>query len=108
MTEKHFYQDLINTESLILSLSDLQLSEEERKHLLDLIDASLHHTVLDAILSELSEEDKKIFLKNLGTKDHKRVWEHLHTKVEKIEDKIKAAAEELQKELHKDIKHTKK
>lgn len=108
MTEKHFYQDLINTESLILSLADVNLSAEERQHLLELIDATLHHTVLDAILSELSEEDKKIFLENLGTKDHNRVWEHLHTKVEKIEDKIKTAAEELQKELHKDIKHTKK
>lgn len=102
--KKQFYSHIIEYESLIIELDKLDLSDEQKEHLLELIESSLHHTVLDAILSELSVEDKQKFLDYLSYRDHDTILEFLHTKVENIEEKIKKAAEDLKKELHKDLK----
>jgi DNA-directed RNA polymerase specialized sigma24 family protein len=104
---KHFYSYIIETDSLIAELDEMDLTEAQRSHLEALIDSSLHHTVIDAILSELSEEDKKVFLRHMHTKQYEKLWKHLHTKVEDIETKIQKAANELKKELHKDIREVK-
>ncbi|EKD64825.1 MAG: hypothetical protein ACD_50C00290G0002 [uncultured bacterium] len=105
--KKNFYSHLIETSLISLELADLDLSKDERIHLLQLAEDNIHHTILDAILSELSEEDKKTFLHHLSKDDHDKVWEHLKQKIENIEDKIKSAAESIKKELHKDIKELK-
>lgn len=88
-------------------IGDLDLSKDERIHLIQLAEDNIHHTILDAILSELSGEDKKIFLHHLARDDHDKVWEHLKQKIENIEEKIKTAAESIKKELHRDIKEAK-
>lgn len=103
---KYFYSHLIETSTLSLELAEMDLTREERIHLISLVESQLHHTVLDAVLSELSEEDKKVFLKHLTLDDHDKIWGLLTSKVENIEEKIKKAAENLKKELHKDIKET--
>lgn len=108
MSKPIFYSHLIEVESLIVELDKLDLSSEQKIHLTQLIDSSLHHTVLDAILSELSEEDKIVFMKYLEENDHGKIWQFLNSKVDNIEDKIKNAAEELKKELHEDLKKAKK
>jgi len=64
---------------------------------------SLHHAVLDAVLSELSEKDKKIFLENLSSEDHNTTWKHLKESIQNVEEKIKKTAELLKKDLQKDI-----
>lgn len=101
---KEFYSHIVEIDSLIIELDKMDLSPDEKMHLAKLIDSNIHHTVLDAVLSELSEEDKRIFLKHLHDGNHEKVWKHLNSKVDKIEEKIKKAAEELKVELHKDIK----
>lgn len=101
---KHFYSHIIETDSLYIELDKLNLSEEEKWHLVSLIDSSLHNTILDVILSELGEEDKKLFLKHLSSHDHDSLWDLLNNKVDSIEDKIKKAADDLTKALHTDIK----
>ena len=83
------------------------MSKEERLHLFSLVEANIYTAVVDAILSELSEEDKKIFLMHLTLNDHDKVWKHLKTKIKDIESKIKKVAEETKKELYKDIKELK-
>lgn len=105
--KRHFYSHIIETSHITLSLGDMELSREERLHLLSLIESQLHHVVVDAILSELSEEDKRAFLSHLASEDHDRIWNFLNTKVEHVEEKIKKAAEDLKKELHKDLKKAK-
>jgi Mg/Co/Ni transporter MgtE len=107
MSKTHFYHQVIEIESLIVELDKLELSADEKAHLASLIDSSLHHTVLDAVLSELPEQDKKVFLKHLETNDHPKIWTHLNDKVDNIEEKIKKAADELKTELHKDLKEAK-
>jgi len=105
--EKHFYSHLIETSLLSLELGDIDLSKEERIHLGLLIDSNIHSVILDAILSELSEKDKRIFLAHLATNDHNKIWTHLRANIKNIEEKIKKAAESIKQELHRDIKEAK-
>lgn len=103
-----FYSHLIEIESIIVELDKLDLSKEQKHHLASLIDSSLHHTILDAVLSELSPADKKVFIEYLKEDDHGKIWKFLNEKLENIEDKIKKAAGGLKEELHKDLKEAKK
>lgn len=105
---KTFYSHLIEIESVLVELDKLDLSDEQKVHLTTLIDSSLHHTVLDAILSELSPSDKKVFLNHLKEEDHSKIWQFLNEKVDNIEDKIKKAADDLKSELHEDVKKAKR
>lgn len=105
---KQFYTHLIEIDSIIIELDKMDLSPEQKEHLADLLDSSLHHTILDAIMSELKEEDKKIFLKHALEDNHEKIWEFLNGRVDNIEDKIKKAADDLKVELHKDIQESKK
>ncbi len=103
----YFYSKLINTDSIVAALNELNLSDEQRAHLLGIVESSLHHAILDAILSELSEEDKQVFLEHVTEDDHKKIWDFLNKHVDKIEEKIMETAEGLKKELHQDIVETK-
>jgi hypothetical protein len=106
--KKHFYSDIVDIESLKIALSEMDLSTKEKSHLLEIVESSVHHVVLDAVLSELSEKDKKIFLAHLISDEHDKIWEMLNEKSENIEEKIKKAAEDLKEQLHKDIKEVKR
>lgn len=104
---KKFYSHLVEFESILIELDDLDITDKQRFHLAGLIDTSLHHTILDAVLSELSESDKKEFLRHLTSGEDDKIWELLDTKVDQIEDKIKDAADKLKTEIKKDIKEAK-
>ncbi|MBI2034498.1 MAG: hypothetical protein HYT11_02075 [Candidatus Levybacteria bacterium] len=100
---KHFYSHLVETDSLTVMLSDLSLSDTEKKNLLSLIESNMHHTILDLVLSELSEADKKIFLAHVAEEKHDETWKLLNKKVSDIEDKIRQIADNLTKKMHEDI-----
>ncbi len=101
--KKYFYTHIVNTSTLSLELGNMDMNPSERMHLIFLIDSNIHHAVLDLILSELNPPDKKTFLTHLASEDHEKVWKFLNEKVVNIEEKIKKTAEDLKKELHKDI-----
>lgn len=107
MKNTFFYSHLIEIESIVVELDKLDLSVEQKTHLSSLIDSSLHHIILDAVLSELTPMDKRAFLNLLKEDDHSKIWQLLDEKVDKIEDKIKKAAGDLKVELHSDIKKVK-
>ncbi len=104
---KHFYSFIIETETLFLEIDSLEISDSEKSHLKSLAESHIHHSILDAIMSEMSAPDKKLFLEHLNSKNHQRVWDFLHEKVEDVEEKIKNAAHAIKKELHKDLKEAK-
>lgn len=101
---KYFYSHLIEIESIVMELGKMDLTKEQKIHLTGLIDSSLHHMILDAVLSELVPSDKKVFLNHLEENDHSKIWNFLNDHVDKIEEKIKKTAEELKQEIHKDLK----
>ncbi|OGH10201.1 MAG: hypothetical protein A2152_02535 [Candidatus Levybacteria bacterium RBG_16_35_6] len=108
MKKNHFYAHIVETSSITLELADMDLSKEERLHLLELLNSNIHNSVLDTVLSNLSPDDKKIFLANLHANDHAKIWIHLKSKIMDVEDKIKKSIEDLKKELQKDIDEAKK
>lgn len=99
-----FYSHLIEIESVLLELDKMELSPEEKKHLASLIDSSLRNAILDAVLSKLSDSDKRAFLIKLNSGEDKEIWEFLNQKLDKIEDTIKDVAKKLKEELHQDIR----
>lgn len=105
--KKYFYSHIITTDTLHIALEELEVSPEEKEHLEMLIDSSMYHTILNAILSELSEEDKKLFLEQLLSENDEEILSFLQKKIDHIEDKIRSAADGLIEELHKDIKEVK-
>lgn len=105
---KQFYTHLIEIESIIIELDQIDLSKEEKLHLAQLVDSSLHHTILNAVLSQLKDEDKQEFLSYLSENNNEKIWQFLKGKVDGVEVKIKEAAEDLKKELVKDLKEAKK
>ena len=105
--KKYFYSHIVETTSISLTLADLDMTKEERSHLVTLAEENIHHSILDTILSELSAEDKKVFLSNLSEDNHEKIWRFLNTKVKNAQDKIKKTAEDLIEELQKDIEEAK-
>lgn len=101
---KHFYSFIVETESLFLEIDSLEISTGEKEHLKSLAESHIHHSILDAILSELSPNDKKTFLSYLNSKNHNELWNFLHARIDMVETKIKDAAQKIKQELHKDLK----
>ena len=105
--KKYFYTDLVEMDTLIAELDILEISATEKRELEKLAHDNLHHAILDAILSELANRDKKIFLANLEYETHDKIWKHLIENVEKIEEKIKIIAHKTKEELRRDIQEAK-
>lgn len=108
MKHKHFYAHLVETTDIVLELGELDMSPEERIHLLSLIEANIHSSVINTVLSALDEENKKIFLKNLALSDHIKTLNHLKQTSSDIEDKIQKTISIIKKELLEDLKKAKK
>lgn len=105
--KKHFFSHLVDIKNLHDALEELNLSDNEKEHVKDLMDEGIYHTVLDAVLSELSEEDKKVFIEHLLSDEHDKIWEFVNNRIENIEDKIRKAADDIKDKIHTDIKSTK-
>jgi hypothetical protein len=105
---KHFYGDIVSVDEIIVDLDAMDLTGDQKKELVQLAHMNLHTAIVDAVLSELAEGDKKIFLELLARDEHEKIWNHLNEKVEKIEDKITDAGEQVKKELREDIKKVRK
>lgn len=105
--KRHFYHHIVNTDDIVIELETMELSEQEKTHLVALLHSSIHYTVLDAVLSELSDEDKKKFLEHSVSSEHGKTWQFLEEKVANAEDKITTAVEKLKKEFKKDIQELK-
>lgn len=106
--KKHFYSHLIEVETIHVALDELELETGEKKELVEIMESSIHHVVVDTVLDELSGEDKKKFLAHIAAENHDELWNLLNTKIKKPEQKIKKAVDELKTHLHKDIKKAKK
>lgn len=100
----YFYSHLIEIDTLTMNLGELDLTDDQRKHLAALVDSTIHQEILDLVLEKLSSEDKKAFVQRIKNDPHnKELMTFLQSKVDNIEEEIKKTAERLKKELHEDI-----
>jgi|SRR3989338_9887899 len=105
--QKHFYTHIVEIDSLYSALDEMDLNSQEKHELILIVESHIHQVVVDTVLSELSEEDKKMFLMYLAHNRHDEVWEHLKKNIENVEGKIRKAVDDLKKDLHTDIKESK-
>lgn len=105
---KNIFTKYISIESILVEIDSLNLSVDQRHHLVNLIDSSLHHAIMDAILSNLTSLDKKIFLHHLQYDKDEEVMDFLNKRIDNIEEKIKVASDELVGQLHKDVREAKR
>jgi hypothetical protein len=107
MKHKHFYSHLIETTHLTLEIGELEIEKEERVELLSLADANIHTHVVHTVLSELEPQDKKIFLQNIISNDHKKTWQHLLLKIDNVEEKIQKTIGKVINEFIEDVRKAK-
>lgn len=108
MKNKTFYSHIIQINDITLDLAGIELTPEERLHLLALVEANVHSTIINTVLSQLSADDKKIFLKNLVEDDHNQIWTHLNQNTKDLEEKMLDSVNSLIKEMREDINKAKK
>jgi len=105
--KKTFYHHLVSTEEISIELDKLGLSEHERIELLEIAENTIHYTIIDIVLSELKEEDKKTFLEHHVKSNHETTLRYLKEKIDDLESRIKESAEILKSNFLKDIKELK-
>lgn len=98
---KIFYDHLIIIEEITAVLDEHQLSPKERTALLQLMDETLHHRILDVILTHLPHDHHETFLTKFHAAPHDReLITFLKEKANvDIEKKILAEANKTKKEL---------
>ncbi len=101
--KKYFYHDILDLEWIEGEIDGLDISDQEKKKLAEMARYELHQTILDTVLSELSEREKKVFLGNLNYDTNDKTWKHLAENIEKVEDKIKDVSEALKRDLKRDL-----
>lgn len=106
---KLFYDHLVVIEDIVAVLDEHELSREEREQLLETIDETLHHHIMDVILTYLPREHHEIFLEKLTAKPHHPellAFVQEKTAID-IEREIKKTAERIKKKILKDIEEAK-
>jgi hypothetical protein len=68
------------------------------------IESSIHHAVIDTVLSELPDEHKGIFLEHVTNQNHEGAWEIVKKYLSEPEEKIRHAINKLKSEFIKDIR----
>ncbi len=106
--KKQFYTHLIEIDSIHTELETIPLEKHEKDELVAIVHSTIHHVIIETVLSELPEEDGKLFLSHVTEEKHDSVWELLKQKIEGVEGKITKAIENLKTELHQDIDEVKK
>lgn len=102
--QKLFYTHLIEIDSVFTVLDLLDMNQHERQELMIIVESTIHHVVVDTVLTELSEEDKKIFLKHLAQDNHDEIWVLLNAKIKHPDKKIQKAVDKIKKDFHNDMK----
>ena len=107
---KIFYDHLVVRGEVIIELDRYHFSVEEKEELVKIIDETLHHHVLDTILTHLPKEKHPEFLKKFHAVPHdEKLLEYLKIEADiDIEAKIRSRSQKAKKVLFEEIKRSKK
>ena len=103
----YFYAHIVDTDNVRNELELLDMTDDEKNHLLMTVESSMHHVVINTLLTDLPEEHKQAFMTHLAQDDHANIWEVLKKAFEKPEEKIRDAAAKLKQEFINDIRELK-
>lgn len=99
----HFYAHLVETSEISLSLAEMEMTNSQRRHLLLLVESSLHNSIVDLVLAELGPNDQKIFLGLLYEGNTQGIHNLLKENVADVEKKIRVLGKKLVAEFLQDI-----
>lgn len=107
---KVFYDKFIILEEVEIELVKMNLSKEERQEMDQLIDETLHHRVMDRILTHLPRPYHAEFLDRFHKAPYaEALVSYLNEKIEtSVEHHVKDEVEKVKKEILGDIKSSKK
>ena len=101
-----FYDHLIiDLEDVYAEIEHLEIDGKTRRKLIHIVDATTHHTILDTILSHLSQDKHESFLDRFHRAPHDP--EHLtflKEHIADIEEKIRATAGKIKKNLLREFR----
>lgn len=100
---KHFYSHIVDYSDLLDNLEDIQLSSKQRGNLAVIVESSLHHTIVDVILTQLHEDHRHIFLLHLIEDDHDKIWGFLDEYIDDPKALIEQSAQSMFEDFKKDI-----
>ena len=100
-----FYDHLVNRHELTAEIDNYELEAEDRQELLDLIDETLHHHILNVILNHLPKDHHVEFMILLKTAPHDpQILEFIKPKITiDIESEIIIQAAKVKKEIVTEI-----
>jgi hypothetical protein len=102
---KIFYDHLVIREEIDCELNNYKLDKEEREELIEIIDQTLHHHVLNVILNHLPKDKHPEFIKKLhaGPGDD-QLMEYLKSEIGPyIEEEIKVQSRKVKAEILSEI-----
>lgn len=103
--KKHFYSHLVSIDSVLIEIGTLEVTYEEREHLRNMAESTIHYAIMSEVLEDLTPEERKVFLQHVMKGEHDKVWKLFDKKVEKIEEKILRASDEIKSILLQDIEN---
>lgn len=104
---KHFYTHIVDLDDVHKELDILEISDDEKNHLILMIESSMNHAVIEALLTELEGDHKHSFLMHISNDDHDNIWKTLKEGHKDPEKRIMEAVQELKDEFLSDIKNAK-
>ncbi len=108
---KLFYDHLVMIDEVFAEIDLLEISNDEKKEMRQLIDEMAHHAVLTHVLDILPRDHHEDFLTRFHAAPHDlSIIKYLEKKIEKdIHAEIATVGNRLKKEIRKEFKkHTKK
>ena len=105
---KYLFEEIIQIKTVHLKLNELNLADEEKEELLEIMKSTIHHKVIDLILSELTDEEKEIFLSQVIPSPGEESSEAfpkdvslnvLRDRINNLEEKVKEKVKEAEEEL---------
>ena len=105
-----FYDHIILIHEIHSEVEMLDVSEKDKKEMVQLIEETVHQRILHSILDHLHKDHHEEFLTRFqAAPQDGALLDFLREKVADIEERIKEAAEEIKYELLKEVRrHTSK
>ena len=103
---KLFYDHLINIKEIIVVLDEYAIEDKEKQQILETIDETIHHHVLDVIFTHLPREHHEEFLEKLAVQPHHAsLMEFIQERTDRdMEAEIRESFKRFLKELIHDIR----
>lgn len=98
---KYFYEEITQLTIITNDFFDKKADKKEVAEIIELAKSTVHHKVIDHVLSELDDQMKEEFIQLLEKRDtHKHTLEKLKEHIKDMEEKVIDVVRKAEKELH--------